>query len=61
MLNLTALYVIVICTVLAVILCVAAMAFEFVNAYQVVKEWWRGPATIYIISIATGMVLEHSL
>lgn len=30
------------------------MAFEFVNTYQAVKEWWRGPATFYVISLAIG-------
>lgn len=36
---------------LAIVVCIAAAAFTFVNTYQVVAEWWRGPATIYVLSL----------
>ena len=38
------------CAVIAISLCIAAASFTFVNTYQVVEQWWKGPATVYVLS-----------
>ena len=40
---------------------VALMALEFVNSYQIIKEWWRGPAMIYVLSIVLGKLVLWKL
>lgn len=52
--DLTPFYILLLCLLLTIPLTLANMAFEFVNTYQAVKEWWRGPATFYVISLVIG-------
>lgn len=49
--SLAPVYLAIIFAVIAIILCIAGVAFTFVNTYQVVLQWWRGPATIYVLSL----------
>ena len=53
--NLASVYVLILFLLLTAPFTLLNMAFQFINTYQAVKEWWKGPATIYSISIVVGM------
>ena len=44
-------YLTLLCAVIAILLCITAASFTFVNTYQVVEQWWKGPATVYVLSL----------
>ena len=51
---LEAFYVIIAFLGIGVLLSIPTLVLTFVNSYQVVEQWWRGPATVYILSLTTG-------
>ena len=53
-LDLTPLMIVVGCCSVAIVVCTAAMAFEFTNTYRVVESWLLGPSTVYLITLITG-------
>ena len=55
--NLTSLYILLLCLLLTIPLSLVNLCIEFVNTYQVVKEWWKGPPSIYVISLAIGEIM----
>ena len=51
---LEAFYVIIALLGIGILLSIPTLVLMFVNSYQVVEQWWRGPTTIYMLSLMTG-------
>lgn len=58
--NLSSLYILLLCLLLTIPLSLVNLCVEFINTYQVVKEWWKGPPSIYVISLAIGEIILYS-
>ena len=41
-------------SVVAMLLCIPTIAITFLNSYQTVTTWWKGPPMMYILSFSTG-------
>jgi len=41
-------------SVVAMLLCIPTITITFLNSYQTVTTWWKGPPMMYILSFCTG-------
>jgi len=42
-------------SVVAMLLCIPTIAITFLNSYQTVTTWWKGPPMMYILSFCTAL------
>ncbi len=40
------------------LLCLALIAVTFINSYQTVTTWWKGPSMMYILSVLTSELFQ---
>ena len=40
------------------LLCIATIVITFLNSYQTVTTWWKGPPMMYILSLSTGELIK---
>ena len=48
-------------SLLAMIFCVILGPLLFLNSYQTVTTWWKGPPMLYILSFITGIIMQAKL
>ncbi len=48
-------------SLIAMLLCLALIAVTFVNSYQTVTTWWKGPSMMYILSVLTSELFPISI
>ncbi|XP_064388808.1 uncharacterized protein LOC135336864 [Halichondria panicea] len=42
-------------SLIAMLFCLALIAVTFINSYQTVTTWWKGPSMMYILSVLTSL------
>lgn len=59
--GLVSLYLLLLFLLLTIPLSLLNLCIEFLNTYQVVKKWWKGPSAIYVLSLVIGKYIIFSV